>query len=311
MSKDLHGDLSVKIGRNTLKLTNLDKVYWPQDGYTKGDLINYYFEIGKMILPYYKNRPLILKRYPNGIDSEPFHQHSLDNPPGFVQTYKRRKENDFVLYAIANNVETLVYLANLGAISLHPWASHTKKPHNPDWIIFDVDPGLAAFETVCDVAMEVKKVLDELGLESFPKTSGSKGMHIYVPIRPDYLYDQVVPFANTVAAVVARNRPDFVSIERMVAKRKKGRVYLDYLQNGFGKSVAGPYSVRAREGATVSAPLEWIEVKRRRIRPENFTIETIFKRIEQKGDLFAPLLARRQSLARAVKRLSELVGGAD
>jgi bifunctional non-homologous end joining protein LigD len=308
---ELRGDMSVKIGRHTARLTNLDKVYWPKDGYTKGDLIRYYFEIGKTILSYYKDRPLILKRYPNGIDSEPFHQHSLDNPPTFVKTYSRSKEGDSVLYGIANNLETLVYLANLGSISLHPWASHISRPHKPDWIIFDVDPGSANFETVCDVALEVKIVLDELGLESFPKTSGSKGMHVYVPIKPDYIYDQVVPFANLVAAFVERKRPDIVSIARIVAKRKKGRVYLDYLQNGFGKSVAGPYSVRARPGATVSAPLEWNEVKRKKIRPQDFTIETIFERLEQKGDLFAPLLTRRQSLAHAVRRMADLVGGVD
>jgi bifunctional non-homologous end joining protein LigD len=212
-----------------------------------------------------------------------------------------------VIYGMANNLETLAYIANLGAISLHPWASRALKPENPDWVIFDVDPGSASFESVCEVAMEVKVVLDELGLVGFPKTSGSKGIHVYVPIKNDYTYDQVVPFANLIAAVVAASRPDLVSIERMVANRKKGRVYLDYLQNGMGKSVAGPYSVRARPGATVSAPLEWEEVKRKQIRPADFTIKNISTRLKRKGDLFAPMLKKRQAIVRAVEKLSKML----
>jgi bifunctional non-homologous end joining protein LigD len=308
LGKTPKGDIKVRIGRSVVQLTNLDKIYWPGDGYTKADLIRYYAEIGKAILPYYKDRPLILKRYPNGIKAEPFHQHSLENPPEFVKTYVREKENgESVVYGIANNVETLVYFANLGSISLHPWASRAQSPEKPDWIIFDVDPGAATFDTVCDVALEVKNVLDDIGLVALPKTSGSKGLHVYVPVRADYKYEQVVPFANLVSAVVASNRPDLVSIERMVAKRKKGRVYLDFLQNGFGKSVAGPYSVRAREGATVSTPLEWDEVKRKKFKPQDFTIKTIFKRMDAKGDLFEGFFKHRQSITKAVGKLSEMM----
>jgi len=305
--KELKGNHKLKIGRSFVQLTHLDKVYWPEEGYTKGDLINYYLEMGKLILPYYKDRPLILKRHPNGIKGAPFHQHNLDNPPAFVETFVEEKEGDKVVYGMANNLETLAYIANLGAISMHPWASRASKPENPDWVIFDVDPGSASFESVCEVAMEVKTVLDELGLVGFPKTSGSKGIHVYVPIKNDYAYDQVVPFANLIAAVVAASRPDLVTIERMVAKRKKGRVYLDYLQNGMGKSVAGPYSVRARPGATVSAPLSWEEVKRKQIRPADFTIKNISTRLNRKGDLFAPMLKKRQTIVRAVEKLSKML----
>ena len=150
-------------------------------------------------------------------------------------------------------------------------------------------------------------VLDKIGLVGYPKTSGSKGIHVYVPIKPSYTYDQVVPFASLIATVVANARPDLVSIERRVAKRKKGRVYLDYLQNGHGKSVAGPYSVRAKPGATVSAPLEWVEVKRKRIRPVDFTIKNIESRLKKKGDLFAQVLRTRQSIDTAVKRISTML----
>jgi len=186
LKRPLKGNLQVRIRRNTLSLTNLDKVYWPEDGYTKGDLVRYYYEIATTLIPYYKDRPLIMKRYPNGITGHVFHQHNLEKPPAYVETYTREREprKESVVYGLVNNVETLLYLANLGAVSLHPWSSRPATLEQPDWIIFDVDPGEATFHTVCDVALEVKKVLDEIGLEGFPKTSGSKGIHVFVPVKP-------------------------------------------------------------------------------------------------------------------------------
>jgi bifunctional non-homologous end joining protein LigD len=308
LKRPLSGNIHVKIHGETLSLTNLDKVYFPDDGYTKGDVLRYYYEIASTLIPYYKDRPLIMKRYPNGINGHVFHQHNLEKPPAFVETYTREREprKESVVYGLINNVESLLYIANLGAVSLHPWSSRPDTLELADWIIFDVDPGDATFHTVCDVALEVKKVLDEIGLEGFPKTSGSKGIHVFVPVKPKYTYDQVVPFANAVAALIARRRPDIVGIERMRVKRKEGRVYLDFLQNGFGKTVAGVYSLRARPGAPLSAPLEWAEVKAKKITPLSFTMQTIFKRLEKKGDLFKPVLTKRQTLDTAVAKLSKI-----
>jgi bifunctional non-homologous end joining protein LigD len=303
----LRGDLKVKVPGGVVSLTNLDKVYWPDDGYTKGDLLRYYYEMAPTILPYLKDRPIILKRYPDGIKGFSFHQHTVKDPPEFVKTYKRLSDGDTVTYAICNNVASLLYVANLGSISIHAWSARMTAPEKPDWILFDLDPGSATFAQVREVALHVKGILDSLGLECYPKTSGSKGLHVYVPIKAAYTHDQVVQFATLIAHRAAAERPDLIAVERMVRKRKKGRVYLDYLQNGFGKSLAAAYSVRARVGATVSTPLEWREVKSAKLRVESFTIRNVGTRVKRKGDLFAEVLKKKQSLAKAIAKLEKLM----
>jgi bifunctional non-homologous end joining protein LigD len=250
---------------------------------------------------------LILKRYPNGIAQAAFHQHTIQKPPEFVDTYVHEKEDGTVTYAICNNVASLLYIANLGAIALHMWSARKTSPDKPDWIVFDLDPGQAPFEQVLEVAMQVKDLLGRLELECYAKTSGSKGLHVYVPIKTLYSHDQVVQFATLVAHLAASEHPDLIAVERMVKKRKEGRVYLDYLQNGSGKSLAGPYSVRARVHATVSAPLDWKEVKSGRIEPQDFTIKSLAKRIAKKGDLFIPVLKKRQGLGEALNKIEEFL----
>jgi bifunctional non-homologous end joining protein LigD len=174
-------------------------------------------------------------------------------------------------------------------------------------LLFDLDPGQASFAQVREVALHLKEVLDNLGLASYPKTSGSKGLHVYVPVKASYKHEQIVQFATLVAHMAANDRPDLIAVERRVGKRKKGRVYLDYLQNGFGKSLAAPYSVRARPGATVSTPLEWKEVKSAKLKVENFTIRNVGARFKSKGDLFKDVLSDKQSLAGAIAKLERLM----
>jgi bifunctional non-homologous end joining protein LigD len=306
-SKELSGDMTVKVGTDVIALTNLDKVYWPDDGYTKGDLIRYYYEVSKYILPYLKDRPLIMKRYPNGITGSFFHQHDVNEAPDYVRTERIEVEEGHpVDYIIGDNLATLLYLANLGAIERHPWHSRVRSLERPDWFVFDLDPQGVEWEEICDVAVSCKEILDELGLDSYAKTSGSRGIHVYVPISPKYSYQEVAEFAERVAELVEKENPNVATLERSLKKRKKARIYVDHMQNARGKSVVAPYSVRPKPGASVSAPLEWSEVKRKRVTIQDFTIKTMLARLKKKGDLFNPVLRNRQSLERAFEKLDGL-----
>jgi bifunctional non-homologous end joining protein LigD len=307
--KELSGDQNVKVGRNAVALTNLNKVYWPDDGYTKGDLIKYYYEIAKYILPYLKDRPLIMKRYPNGIKGPYFHQHDVQEAPDFVRTATLDvEEGHTVDYIIGGDLPTLLYMANLGAIERHPWHSRVQSLARPDWFVFDLDPGQGIeFKTICTLAIHVRDLLAEIGLTSYAKTSGSRGIHIYVPVKPVYTYEQIAEFAEQVATLIARAQPEIATVERALKKRKRGQIYVDHMQNARGKSVVAPYSVRPRAGACVSAPLTWREVARGRITPQTFTIKNMLRRIRAQGDLFKPVLTRGQKLERAMQAVAQLL----
>ncbi|HKC65326.1 MAG TPA: DNA polymerase ligase N-terminal domain-containing protein, partial [Pyrinomonadaceae bacterium] len=230
-SKELSGDMTVKIGDAVVSLTNLDKVYWPDDGYTKGDLIKYYFEVARYILPYLKDRPLIMKRYPNGIAGGFFHQHDVNEVPDYVRTETLEvEEGHEVDYIIGDDKATLIYMANLGAIERHPWHSRVRNLDHPDWFVFDLDPQGVTWEEICDVAVSCKEILDGLGLDSYAKTSGSRGIHIYVPIKPAYSYEEVADFAERVARLVVEENADVATVERSLKKRKKARIYVDHMQ---------------------------------------------------------------------------------
>jgi bifunctional non-homologous end joining protein LigD len=310
-AEDLSGDLHVKTGRDVVGLTHLDKIYWPDAGYTKGDLVKYYYEVSGLMLPYLKDRPLIMKRYPDGIKGKFFHQHDVDEAPDYVHTARLEAEvGHAVDYIVGDNLATLLYMANLGAIERHPWHSRTSNIDYPDWLVFDLDPGEGVeFTTICELAVRVKDVLDRLQLEGYAKTSGSRGIHVYVPIKPQYAYDVVARFAEQLATIVADENPSIATVERSLGRRKRGQIYVDHMQNARGKSVVAPYSVRPREGATVSAPVEWSEVKRAKIRTQDFNIKNMAQRIKHKGDLFKPVLSHKQSLDKAIARLKDLVAG--
>ena len=297
-SKELSGDLDVRVGQEIISLTNLDKLYWPDDGYTKGDLIRYYYEVSKYILPYLKDRPLIMKRYPNGINGPSFHQHDVDEAPGYVRTARVEvEEGHEVDYIVGDNLATLLYMANLGAIERHPWHSRIRDLDRPDWFVFDLDPDKTVeFTTICKLALSVRDVLAGVGLESYAKTSGSRGIHVYVPIKPVYSYEEVAAFAEAVATRVAEENAEIATVERSLKKRRRGQIYVDHMQNARGKSVVAPYSVRPRSGATVSAPLDWSEIKRQKITTGDFNIKSIGRRLSSKGDLFKPVLNRKQRL---------------
>jgi bifunctional non-homologous end joining protein LigD len=309
----LAGDLNVKVETATVALTNADKIYWPEDGYTKGDLVEYYYQVSKYILPYLKDRPLIMKRYPNGIGGKSFHQHDVNEVPDYVRTVSLEVEDGgghTVDYVVGDNLPTLLYMTNLGAIERHPWHSRAGDLDHPDWVVFDLDPPEGTpYGTICELALVVKDVLERVGLKSYPKTSGSKGLHIYVPTKPAHGYEEAAAFAERVATLAANERPEIATIERAIKRRRAGQIYVDHMQNARGKSVASAYSVRPRPGATVSAPLEWAEVERKKITPQDFTIKNMGARLASKGDLFKPVLNSKQSLSDALKMLSELSKG--
>jgi len=309
-SKTLEGDVNVKVGGDVVPLTHLERVYWPGEGYTKGDLLRYYYEVADYILPYLKDRPLIMKRYPGGIEGPSFHQHDVNEAPSFVRTVPLEVEDGGgheVDYIVGDNLATLLYMANLGAIERHPWHSRVGDLEHPDWFVFDLDPGEGvAFETICDVAVTTRDVLARLGLESYPKTSGSRGIHVYVPVEPVYEYGQIAKLAEQVAGVVAREQAAVATVERSKRKRGAGMIYVDHMQNARGKSVVAPYSVRPKPGATVSAPLEWKEVERGKVKTADFHIRNMLKRLERKGDLFDPVLKQKQRLEGAFERAREL-----
>lgn len=297
-----------KIGKSTVTLTNQHKVYWPDEGFTKGDMIAYYDSISKYILPHLKNRPLSLKRNPNGIRDEGFfHKDAGENAPEYVDVFpveseSNKSENKIIDYIVCNNKATLLYVANLGSIEINPWNSTTQQPDKPTWMVIDIDPSAKnTFTEVVDVALATKDVLDRAGIPGYCKTSGASGLHVYVPMKNKYDYTTVKDFAHIIATLVQEQLPDTTSLERSLSKRGP-KIYVDYLQNRQGQTLASAYSVRPKPGATVSAPLDWKEVSHR-LHPSQFTITNMPARVEKKGDLFSKILTTSVSIEKALKAL--------
>jgi bifunctional non-homologous end joining protein LigD len=295
----------VKAGKHKVPVTNRDKIFWPEEGYTKGDVIAYYNAISKYILPYLKGRPLSLLRNPNGIkDRGFFHKDAGNDAPDWVRTEKIWSEssNKDVNYIIAEDKATLIYLANLGCIEFNPWHSRVGQLEYPDYLLIDLDPSdKNTFDQVIETAQAVREVCDSIGIPAFAKTSGSTGIHIYVPMGAKYTYEQVNSFAEIIALRTVELAPDFTSVERSIKKRGPA-IYADYMQNNIAQTVAAPYSLRPKPHATVSAPLDWKEV-RKGLDMQRFNIHTMLKRIEAKGDLFKPVLGRGINMEAALKKL--------
>jgi len=283
--------------------TNLDKVYWPDENYTKGDLIVYYEKIAETMLPYLKDRPQNLHRHPNGIKGASFYQRDIDSHPDWVETVSIRSEEEDkeTCYVLVQNPETLIYLANLGCIEINPWNTRVKTINYPDYLAIDLDPEDIDFEKVVETALVVKEVFDDAGLPSYCKTSGSTGLHIFVPMGAKYPTDMVKQFAELIANLVHQRCPEFTSIERSPSKRQK-KVYVDYLQNRAHQSLASVYSVRPKPGATVSTPLDWAEVKKG-LSPSQFTIKNMPARLKDVGDLWRDVLGEGIDLETALKKL--------
>lgn len=289
--------------------SNLDKVFWPEEKYTKGDLIEFYRRVSPWLLPYLKDRPLVLTRYPDGIHGKSFFQ--KDAPgfvPGWVRTERMWSEHAQreIDYFIADDEETLLYLANLGTIPLHVWSSRVQNLPHPDWCILDLDPKGAPFTDVIAVALAIRDLAEEIDLRTFVKTSGATGIHILVPLNQQLTYEQSKSLGEVMARVIVGRLPKIATITRTVGARE-GKVYVDFLQNGHGKTIAGPFSVRPLPAATVSTPMAWSEVTQK-LDPKAFTIRTVPMRMEKaKDDPLLPILAGDGDLLAALARLSTLL----
>lgn len=286
---------------DTLDVGNLDKVFWPAEGLTKGDLLRYYVQVAPFILPVVEDRPLVMKRYPNGIASEAFYQHRAPDPiPPGIRT-ETLPDDDVPSRVVGGSLKTLLYLAQLAAISMDPWFSRVQSPGIVDHIAFDLDPmpGVS-FETVLDVARWLRDELDHVDAVGIPKTSGSDGLHVYVPMPEGTPYETALIWAQIVATMVAAKHPQQATVERTV-RRRGAKVYVDYLQNIEGKTIACAYSARASEFAGVSTPLTWDEVDAG-VDRRDFTIRTAPARFEEVGDLWAPLFTMKPPDLRKVER---------
>jgi len=298
---------TVQVGKSKVELSNMHKIFFPGKGITKGNVIDYYDKIAGYLLPYLKGRPQTLLRMPNGIDDKGFyHKDAGEGAPAFVATEKvySSSTKKYIDYIICNNKATLLYMANLGCIELNPWHSSVKQPDKPGYLIIDLDPSKNnTFNDVIVVARMIKKVFDKAGAESYCKTSGASGLHIYVPLAGKYTYDQVKYFAHLVCLLVNEQLPAITTLERSLRKRPADSIYLDHLQNRKGQTIAAVYSLRPTAAATVSTPLLWTEVKKG-LTPEKFTIDTIFDRLAKKGDLFKSVLQKGIDLQKCLEKLS-------
>lgn len=308
LKEKTENDYDLKVGKTTLHLTNQNKIYFPEDGITKGEIVQYYNEVAPLILPYLKDRPESMNRFPNGIDSPSFYQKDidLDKTPKWLKTKKIFSESneENIDYLICNDKETLLYMANLGCIEINPWNSTIKNIHNPDWLVMDLDPANENdFHIVVETAQVVKQIMDELETECLCKTSGATGLHIYIPLGAQYDYDSIKILGELIASEVQTRLPDITTIERSIKKRN-GKLYIDYLQNRRGQTLAAPYSARPKPGATVSTPLEWSEVNEK-LHPSQFTIKNVLKRFEKKGDLWTPVLSKGANIKKIIKKLEE------
>jgi len=290
------GDLILAVDGQHVSLTSLDRVYWPDEKITKFDLIRYYIEIGPYLLPYLKDRPAILQRWPRGVNAPMFFQQDLESAPPFVKSVRLTNQEGRELdYAVYTTLASLLHLVNLGTIEQHPWHSTVKKLSKPDWFALDLDPKKAPWENVLQVALVTKQVCDEIGLRAFPKTSGSSGIHIYLPLKPTNDYEAVAEYARLLAGEIAGRVSTIATVERSLAKRKHDQVYVDWMQNARGKSLASVYTTRAKPKATVSMPVTWKQIEKG-VKITDFTLKNVPTLCRRAGDLWADFFASRQTL---------------
>ena len=293
---------TVIIGKTRVDVSNLGKLFYPKAGFTKDDVIDYYIRISEFLLPHLKNRPLTLKRYPEGVEGFFFYEKQCPpHRPGWVKTTPvPRSEGGNIDYCVLDGLPALVWVANLADLELHTFLHCLSNIHRPTALAFDLDPGPPAdIVACCEVALRLKQLFDRLGLEAFPKTSGSKGLQVYVPLNTPVRYEQTKPFAQAVAELLARELPGKV-VSKMAKSLRKQKVFVDWSQNDDHKTTVNVYSLRARERPTVSTPVTWNEVagalKRRDAESLVFEAGHVLERVTRHGDLFAPVLTLKQIL---------------
>jgi bifunctional non-homologous end joining protein LigD len=289
-----------------LTVTHLDKVYWPKDGYTKGDMIAYYRDVAPVMLPYLKDRPLSLHRFPGGIAEPSFYQKDVEQAPSWATVVPIESESrgEVIRFLVGQDEASLVYVANLGSIEIHPWNSRTGHIENPDFLVIDLDPADQSFDEVMEVARTTHAVLEAIGAESLVKTSGATGLHVYVPLGARYDYEQARTFGRLVGHVVQARHPRITTLERVPGARK-GKMYVDVYQNRRGQTLAAPYSIRPRDGAPVSTPLRWDELQPG-LSPAEFTIKTLRRRLDAVGDLWTDVLGPGIDMERCLAALQPI-----
>ena len=286
-------------------ITHQDKLYWEEEKITKGDLLAYYAAIAPYILPYLKDRPESLRRYPNGVTHQNFFQKNMVTYPEWLETIEVEHHDKTVNYMVIQDVKSLLYAVNLGCIEIHPWFSRIQSLSNPDFLVFDLDPEKIPFDAVVETAHVFHALLTQLKVPSYCKTSGSRGLHICIPLSAKYPYEQAKQFAVLIATLVHRQLPEITSLERS-PKKRQNKVYLDCYQNNYGQTLAAPYSVRAKPGGLVSTPLEWSEIQKG-MTPSDYTLFNTLERVKQKGDIFKPLLQKGINLEKVLKLLQKLL----
>jgi bifunctional non-homologous end joining protein LigD len=288
-------DVTLRLGRRALELTNLGKVFWPEAGYTKRDLLQYYADVSPALLPHLRNRAMVMKRYPNGIHSKCFFMKRT--PPGHPEWLATcaimHKSASLIAFPMVQDLASLLWVVNLGCIDLNQWYARCDDTDRPDYLHFDLDPGPGtSFARVRETALVVRDALEPMGMRSLVKTSGSSGMHLYVPIERGPVQKAVWRFAKRLARQLERQRPELITAEYRIAHRPPGRVLVDYNQNAWGRTLASVYSVRPTELATVSTPITWAEVERG-FEMADFRLDNVPARVRRVGDLWKPLLAAR------------------
>ncbi len=290
------GDLVLQIDSERVSLTSLDRVYWPDQGYTKFDLLSYYLKISSHIMPFLKDRPAILQRYPRGVKAPMFFQQDLESAPAFIKTVRlTNQEGRELNYAVYTTVGSLLHFVNLGTIEQHPWHSTLKNLDKPAYLMLDLDPKEAPWQNVLEVALICKEVFDELELPAFPKTSGSSGIHVYLPLKPKYDFAKIAAVATALASEVAQRAPQIATVQRSLAKRQKQQVYVDAMQNARGKTIAAVYSARAKPGATVSMPLAWKQIEKG-VKISDFTIKNAPALLKKNNDTWSKFFNSRHDL---------------
>jgi bifunctional non-homologous end joining protein LigD len=300
----------VRVDGREIQISRPEKVLFPEDAITKGELIEYYARIAPRMLPHLRDRPLTLERYPNGIDTKRFFQKEVSSYfPDWIERVTIEKVGGRVTHVVCNDTATLVYLANQACVTPHIFLSRLDKVHHPDQLVFDLDPQGDDFEVVRSTARAFKQLLDELGLPAFLKTTGSRGLHVAVPLQRREEYEAVRNFARELAAIVISQAPKARTMEQLKAQRGD-RVFVDTNRNGYAQLVAPAYAVRARKGAPVSVPLDWSELRKKNLRSNSFTIRTIFDRLEDTPDPWGEFWKSAVSLTKARRALQRLGTGA-
>lgn len=297
----------LKFGRYTVETSREDKIFFPDEKITKGELIEYYQQIAETMLPYLKDRPLVMRRYPDGIKGESFFQKEIgDYFPDWIERKKVKKEGGTVTHVVCNNAATLVYLANQACIELHPWLSKDDKLKFPDQLIIDLDPSGDDFDRVRFGARAIRDLFDELGLTAFLKTTGSRGLHVLVPLDCRASFDKVRKFAQDAGRLLARRHSDKLTTEARKAKRR-GRLLIDTARNAYAQTAVAPYAVRAKPNAPVAAPLDWDELGGSKLNAQSYNVKNIFQRLSRKSDPWKDLLRMGRSLNEARRRLDEML----